>query len=97
MSDRGSFVTEFIYCPECFRAVEKILFDPESGLEPVVVRKGRIIAGYVKSMYPGGETTFFDIDCRRILEEAICHAVRVAVIPESGSAEVLIFEPGDAT
>ena len=51
MSDRGAFVTDFIYDPATFAALAKALdvFDPKKP------RRRHILAGFVKDTAPGGE------------------------------------------
>lgn len=110
MSDRGSFVTEYIYCQHCLAAVKKALFadDKETGDVPfktiwaVTVPSWKedevlpIVAGRVGSSYGGGELSVFDNDFRDSIEAHICCTVRIAVIAESGQ-EMLTFNPKKGT
>jgi len=97
MSDRGSFITEFIYCDKCRRAAHDVLVIEDSHIwsqfidsQPGTHRW--IIAGKIKSGYPGGELIDMETKYGPMLEERICCPLRVAVIAESGE-KIFTFKP----
>ena len=86
MSQRGSFVTEYIYCDKCFQAAKTVLLSRDKGLCSVAVphwnpeQEGPempIIAGKI-----GGSANSFVQEVGQKLSEAICHPVRIAVLEE---------------
>lgn len=96
MSDRGSFVTEYIYCDECFAAVQRVLcqgaqgpgltarpiptWDARMGAEPSLP----IVAGKIAGLSKREELLVFEYEIAPKLSVAICHPLRVAVIAEHG-------------
>ena len=90
MSNRGSFVTEYVYCSECFEKLKKVLLDKEKYCSSIVLPSSfpndddlNIIAGKVGSTWPrGGEV--FEIEQRLAnIEPNRCCAMTVVVIPEN--------------
>ncbi len=98
MSERGSFVTEYIYCEKCFEIAKKYLLDNRKHLCSIVIpswEKGKeltIIAGKIGGGYPGHELIIFTYEIIPKLEKEICHKLRIAVIGESGE-DIFIIEP----
>ena len=92
MSDRGSFVTQFIYCPKCAEAALKVL----SECETATVHDGAIIAGHISGLYSGEEIDLMEFDILWKMEKVICHPVRVAVLAEKGE-RIFNVEPKDDT
>lgn len=98
MSERGSFVTSYIYCDKCFDLVKGALLAKHSGLcsiqIPTWVHGGPampIIAGKVGASYPGGEL----LDIELIADELagkVCHEVRIAVLAEDGE-DIITIKP----
>lgn len=91
MSERGSFVTEYIYCDQCLSAAKGVLLQNEKYLRGVVIpmwgdSAGElpIIAGKVGGFYSGEELVVFECEIIPALSEVICHPVRIAVLAESG-------------
>ena len=92
MSERGSFITDFIYCEKCFEAIRKILLANGKFLQSVEIphwnnKKGAtlpIIAGKIGGSYPGDEIDTFACDFIPKIDKVICHDVRIAVLGESG-------------
>ena len=90
MSDRGCWMTEFIYCPKCRETVRGVL----SGvlLEPIyTIAQGPdsgmgSLHGRVSGLYPGEEIDVFESEIIPALEGKVCHPVRFAVIAESVDA-----------
>jgi len=93
MSDRGSFVTEYLYCDECFEAVKKVLLDKDAynhhRIKAYLAGPG-IIAGFISNVAPGGELltmqyNVFDED------NAPCHPVRIAILPEQPETSTILL------
>ena len=108
MSQRGSFVTEYIYCRECFKAIKPILLQNEkhfigniiTGIERGLFFFKRhieqpIIAGRLGSSYFGGEVIALDTDIAPRLAEVICHPIRIVVIGEDCEPETFLIEPSE--
>ena len=98
MSERGSFVTEFINCKHCLDAAEKILCSNLHGIRVPNWNKTMgalpIIAGKIKGMSPGSELIAFEVAIKPLLESAICHRLRVAVIADYGE-EIFVVYPNN--
>lgn len=98
MSERGSFVTEFIYCDKCFEAAKRILLCDEKYLCSDVIHGWGdiphmpIIAGKIGGSYSGEELYVFEHDLNKKLSKVICHPLRIAVLAESGE-EIFNIEP----
>lgn len=85
MSERGSFVTSFVYCARCLEAVKSAL--ERHGLEwvPVAGAEGRgVIAGYIRAFYQGEELHIFEPIICELMETTRCH-FSIAVVGESAS------------
>ena len=105
MSERGSFVTEYIYCPKCADAVERVLQGEHKYLcttrLPGWMRTGvlrrrvalPIVAGKIGGLYSGEELVSFEQEYMPVLSGAICHPVRVAVISDTGGARLFTVAP----
>jgi hypothetical protein len=96
MSDRGSFITECIYCKKCFKAAKKILL--KKSLCACLI-KGQnhkpslpIIAGRISELYSKGEIDVFKYEFVPELEKSLCHELRIAVLAEEGE-EIFIIKP----
>ena len=99
MSERGSFVTQYVYCEKCFEALKPILIQDHkyhcsislpgwTGLE-----KGLpIIAGKIGGLYSGEELDTFEDEIVPLIQVAICHQIRIAVIAEEGE-RIFTIEP----
>lgn len=98
MSERGSFVTEYIYCDACFEAAKTILLAKRkhlcSGAVPswIAGEKLPIIAGRICGMHPQEEIHDFENEFVPELEKVICHPMRIAVLAEGGQ-EILVALP----
>lgn len=94
MSERGSFVTQYIYCPKCLAAAEAVLLQDNKGLKgvriPVAGNFGDglypIIAGKVGGLFGGEELQAFESELIPALEPGLCHPLRIAVLAEEGEA-----------
>lgn len=91
MSERGSWITEYIYCSKCAEQFRRFLIETGahepnkywSGLEIV---PGAIFAGRIGGLYSGEEPHAWE-ELQEKLRPMLCHPIRVAVIPESESAQ----------
>lgn len=92
VSERGSFITEYIYCEKCFNAVREILLANGKFLQSVEIphwnnKEGStlpIIAGKIGGTYPGDELDTFMLEFIPKIKKVICHDVRIAVLGDSG-------------
>ena len=91
MSERGSFVTQYIYCKTCFEAAKNVLLEKNKFLCSTVISGWPaasdtlpIIAGKIGGSYAGEELFIFETDYGPRLAEVLCHPLRVAVIAEQG-------------
>ena len=94
MSQRGSFVTEHIYCEKCLAAVVAVLAtDPHKYLWGTLLPFSAdgpdpnfpIVAGKIGGLYAGEEIH----EMERYIEELephLCHDIKIAVLAESGEA-----------
>lgn len=108
MSQRGSFVTEYIYCDKCFQAAKGVLLARDKGLCSVVVphwnqeREGPempIIAG--KLGHNWSEAHAIEHEIGPELAKVICHPIRIAVLREIGpndypTADTIVVKPQPA-
>lgn len=96
MSERGSFVTEYVYCPECFDVLCERLCQNSKYLKGVVIPSWipgmnlPIIAGKIGDLAPGGEVRTMEEVLSGVNHE-LCHEVRIAVLCENGQSEILTF------
>ena len=90
MSQRGSFVTEYIYCDKCFQAAKGVLLARDKGLCSVVVPHWNlehegpempIIAGKLGALW--SEAYDMETEIGPELAKVICHPVRIAVLEET--------------
>jgi len=99
MSERGSFVTEYIYCKDCVEAVRQVFSSLEQGkwFYSVQVIQGLypqpIFAGRIGESWMGGETVAFETEILPELNMVVCHEVRIVVIPESGEPRTFVAMP----
>lgn len=94
MSERGSFVTDYIYCPECLKAMESVLVRSGKYLTGRRIESWQvgeflpIIAGKIGGMYGGEEIVEMTYELFTP-DNAPCHPVRMAVLSDTGGAAVL--------
>lgn len=94
MSERGSWVTQYVYCDDCATALVEVLakhYDPK--YLTVTRLSNSIVAGKIGGLWAGEELNTFDIELRGEIEKAICHPLRIVVVPEGLAAEDLLYEP----
>ena len=94
MSQRGSFVTEYIYCDKCFQAARGVLLARDKDMCTVVVPHWNaahegpempIIAG--KMSHSWSEAYSIEHEIGPELAKVICHPVRIAVLQEIGPSD----------
>lgn len=102
MSERGSFVTEYIYCQKCFSAAKDVLLGDSKFLCSQTIISWEvhpqptempIIAGKVGGCGAGDEVRLFENELIPVLEQKICHDLRIVVIPDSGNVALLTAKP----
>ncbi len=90
MSERGSFITEYVYCDKCFRVVKKYLLMNNKYLCSTIIpswEEGKvlpIVAGKIGGSYSGEELNVFVYRIQPCLEKEICHKLRIVVLAENG-------------
>ena len=92
MSERGSFVTEYIGCPRCWAAARQVLLVDHEHYKffrafespPVDGKPLPIIAGKIGGLYFGEELVEFESYWAPELAKVICHPLRVAVLADHG-------------
>ena len=101
MSERGSFVTQYIYCPKCLEAAKSLLLGDDKYLKGVQIPSWAgsdidnlpIIAGKVGGLYQGEEFDVFEETCHQ-LSELVCCELRVAVHSDSRGSKLYKVTPG---
>ena len=95
MSERGTFITEFIYCEDCLKKSEDIFFNtPElfSDIYPITIGH-YVIAGQIHGSWFGEEFWIFESKIIPLLQKTLCHNVRIAVISDSSGEKIFnVFE-----
>ena len=95
MSERGSFVTEYVYCSKCFEVVKSVLLGANKYLCSIVLPfhaegygdSGKdlpIVAGKIGGLYAGEELHVMEFELIPQLSKGICHKVRIAVLADNG-------------
>lgn len=99
MSERGSFVTEWMYCDRCFRCVKEVLEQSEKHLTGIAIPwphdnnlEMPIVAGRIGGLYQGEEIDAMKELITDQLEPILCHAVRIAVLSEQDEV-ILVANP----
>ena len=104
MSERGSFVTQYIYCDKCLEAAIKVLISSKKELASTLIPNWSkleggnlpIIAGKIGGSYAGEELIDFETNYIQELEKSICHPLRIAVICDSADERIFnVFPNGD--
>lgn len=100
MSERGSFVTEYIYCDKCLAAAQQVLLGTEKYLCSQQITGWSpdtpifpIIAGKLGASRAGGEIDAMEDELVPALAAAICHPLRIAVLAEVGE-KIITVTPG---
>lgn len=104
MSERGSFVTEYLHCDECLAAVKAVLLGKDKFLCSTVLpgwwgegAELPILAGKIGGLYAGEELSDFENDFVPKLEKTCCHPVRIAVLCESFGERIFTVNPNGST
>lgn len=100
MSERGSFVTEYIHCDHCLAAVREVLISDHKFLcsQPIISWSETtpsdlpVIAGKVGGLYQGEELNYFELEIIPELSKRVCHSLRIAVLAEVGE-RIFTVEP----
>jgi hypothetical protein len=99
MSERGSFVSEYVYCQRCFAVVRDILVDHEKYLKGVVIPSWAndgdlpIVAGKIGGLGTNDEFVMMELELGPQFDDRLCHRVRVAVLADSGESRIFTFGP----
>lgn len=103
MSERGSFVTEYIGCAHCLAVARDLLLAREKYLCSAQVPGWStdkpllpIIAGKVGGSYQGEELHTFSQQIVQALAARLCHPLRIAVLAEHGQ-EIFYITPAGST
>ena len=91
MSERGSFVTQYMYCKECRKRMKKVLCIGHKYLNGKILCDDTMIAGKLGSCGPYGDVIMFQFQLFN-KENAPCHPVRVALIPDSEKPIILVVK-----
>lgn len=92
MSERGSFVTQYMYCDKCWARLEKVLCKGHKYLDGKSLNDNTIIAGRLGSCGPGSDIVMFKYELFN-KENAPCHPIKIALIPDSMDAEIVVVKP----
>lgn len=98
MSQRGSFVSEYVYCRECFNKLKEVLLDNDKYCTSLVIPSSfpdddelTIIAGKVGSTWDGGEVVEIKERLANIAPDR-CHAMTVVVLPEGNPPVIIVVD-----
>lgn len=104
MSDRGSFVTEYLYCEKCLLIAKEHLIKNEKHLKGIQIPSWKeneylpIIAGKIGGV---GSADIYDTIFKKSEEIAskVCHSMRISLISEEGTPDWIFInhENGKAT
>jgi hypothetical protein len=88
MSERGSFITEYIYCDKCFEACKEVLCGNDKYLLTRQIAELPIIAGKIGGMYPNEEIVDMEDEYIPKIQEKMCpeHKIRIAIMAEQGQS-----------
>lgn len=86
MSERGSFVTQYFYCKDCFAGVHRALVNVSrtAGTVELITAIGDlIIAGKTHEF-----SYILDHELTDAIEAHICHHVRIAILSDRGTVDL---------
>jgi len=103
MSERGSFVTEYIYCQQCFDACREVLCENEKYLKGVVIPSWTgegnlpIIAGKIGGTSMGEEFIIMKYELIPEIQEKMCADcnIRIAVLSDACGTLVYRFNKNE--
>ena len=88
MSERGSFVTEYIYCDRCFGLLKEALLPwREKRLHAFILPDFPIIAGKVGGSYPYAQIEIIE-ETLKPVEAKLCCRLRLAIVREAADSTV---------
>lgn len=92
MSERGTWVTEHIYCQQCVDRFQEFLIDSGCGTNgekywSYVKLSPWSFAGRISGLYSGEELHDWD-SIAEDLGKVLCHPVRVAVISDTAGEKI---------
>lgn len=80
MSERGSFVTEYIYCKECLKVIEDAFLPiKEKHFYAYRLDSCPIIAGRLGALGSGGEFEVIQ-NVQELVRDKLCHSVRMSIL-----------------
>ena len=101
MSERGSFITQYIYCNKCFEAVKDVLVSDDKFLKGIIIPSWTgndellfpIIGGKIGADYSGEEADIFELELIPKIQQKMCkdHYLKIAVICDNGTDKVFEF------
>ena len=103
MSERGSFVTEYVYCGDCFAVLKDVLLrERDSYMAASVIPTWDIredaspdlpiIAGKIGALGPWGEALTLD-SILQTDEARLCHPVHIIIVHDGGLARTTVWGP----
>jgi hypothetical protein len=100
MSERGTWITEFIYCDKCIEKFREFLNETEcaeDGGESKYWSFGRVgqhaFAGRISGLFSGEELQLFEFHLIPKLKEMLCHPLRIAVLADHGEMVFTVLPP----
>ncbi len=97
MSERGSWVTEYIYCAACAATVQHFVA-AEGGdkyFSGEICCGNPIFGGRISAMASGEELQIWEIHLGPMLAAKLCHPVRIAVLAEGGQKFYTLHPGGE--
>ena len=98
MSERGSFVTEYVYCDQCVAVIKEVLVSRDKFLRGIAIPSWvdfgedlPIIAGKIGGLSMNEEFVTMEFELGEKLNERLCHPVRIAVLADSGESSIFTF------
>jgi hypothetical protein len=92
MSERGSFVTEYIYCDKCLEKMKLALLGDEKYLYSEQIRGLPIIGGKIGGSYSGEEAIWLEFEAFENPDTWPCHPVRIAVHSDCGGSYIFVVD-----
>jgi len=81
-----------MYCDECRKRLEKVLCIGHKYLDGKLICDGTIIAGKLGGCGSYDDTVMFQYHLFN-KENAPCHPVKIALVPDSAEARILVVTP----
>jgi len=94
MSERGTFVTEFVHCNDCFEKVKKVLLSVDFRKEILYAYTlgKNAVAGQIRGSWSGEELWIFESNIIPKLNKLdLCHRLRISVISDSCGEKTFTF------